>query len=229
MLADTTPVYSSTSTIYVSAQRFAFDDLSLDFGRTSSINQVAVTFSKMIDSEPIAADALARTGVGSSAASVVGATSTEVESGTSLIRVTVADPVPSTAQTLANGLAEAFVEQIDDLEPTAAGAEGNVPALPAYVFERASLPTVPEPTGRLRSTMLGAVLGLTLSVGLVILLDYLDLTAKTVKQIEESLGLPVLGAIPLSRGAATAGRLARAPMGTRGRTSRTVPNAGSTT
>lgn len=198
-LSNSAPLYSSTSTIYVGARQFAFDDLSLEIGRTASIAQVAQTFSKMIASEPIAQEALARTGIARSARAVVAQTETEVETGTSLIRITVSDPSPATARSLANALAEAFVAQVVDFEPTSEAPEGSVPALPAYIFDRADLSTTPASTGRLQSTVLGGVLGLAIAIAIVLLLDFLDVSAKSTEQVERRLGLPVLGAIPASR------------------------------
>src|SRR3546814_8110350 len=43
---------------------------------------------------------------------------------------------PEMAQTLANGLADTFVKDIQEFEPGV--TEGTVPRLPAYVFERRS-------------------------------------------------------------------------------------------
>ena len=72
-----------------------------------------------------------------------------------------------------------------------------MPTLPAYVFERASLPTTPIPTGSLRSALVGLLLGLVSSVGIILLIDSLDVTIRDHEDAELELDLRVLGAIPL--------------------------------
>jgi capsular polysaccharide biosynthesis protein len=47
--------------------------------------------------------------------------------------------------------------------------------------------------------IIGGLLGLVLSVGVVLLLDYLDITAKRAEDLERRIDLPVIGVIPLQR------------------------------
>src|SRR3546814_3917536 len=89
---------------------------------------------------------------------------------------------PEMAQTLANGLADTFVKDIQEFEPGV--TEGTVPRLPAYVFERAELPEVPVPTNRIRTVALAAVFGLLVAAGTALLLDYLDITIRSTDDVE---------------------------------------------
>jgi capsular polysaccharide biosynthesis protein len=47
--------------------------------------------------------------------------------------------------------------------------------------------------------VLGLLFGLMAAVGLVLLLDYMDLTVKSPEDLERRLDLPVLGTIPHQR------------------------------
>lgn len=194
--ADTTPRYTTRSTLYVGSTSIAFDagkgELSND--RNLALQSVALTFSKMIDSQPIALRTVQRLDLDLTAGYVVNATASSNELGTQLIYIDVTDPDPSVAQSLANGLADSFVETVQEFEP--AGSEGAVPRLPAYVFERAQLPSVPEPSRQLQSVLLATMFGLLASAGLAFLLDYLDLSVRSPADVERRLELPVLGVIP---------------------------------
>jgi polysaccharide biosynthesis transport protein len=110
----------------------------------------------------------------------------------------VQDIDPGTAQNLANGLADAFVEKIEDFEPSVSPQPGALPQLPAYVYERATLPTTPAPTGLARRVILGGLFGLVAAIAVVFLLEYLDVTIKTAEDAERKLELQVLGVIPLA-------------------------------
>ncbi len=199
-VSNTEPVYAAESTIYVGSNTFTVDDpLSLSGDRTAAIAGLTRTFAAMIDSKPIAQAALELAGASGEADDVVQDLAAEVEFNTNLIRITFTDPDPEIARTIANAVADAFAEGIQDFEQPGEPEVGDLPALPAYVFERADLPETPVPTTQLRNTVLGAMFGLLLAVGLVLLLDYVDVTAKSADDVETRLELPVLGMIPESR------------------------------
>jgi capsular polysaccharide biosynthesis protein len=202
-----TPTYDATSVIYVGPRAFDFNTNNQD--SILAVNAVLTTFSKMIDSQPTAADAVSNTGVDRAPGAVVGQTTVTAEPSTQLLDVKVTDTDPTVAERLANGIADAFVHKVQSFQPgtsttpgsaAAAPAQpGTAPSAPAYVFERAALPTSPQSTGLLRNVGLGALLGLLASAGLALLLEYLDVTIKGAGDAERQLNLPVLGIIPFER------------------------------
>ena len=192
--ADTTSVYTTRTTLYVGSTSLdaAKGDLSND--RVTALQSIALTYAKMIDSQPIALRTVQGLELDITAGYVVNATRTSQEPSTQLLYIDVTDPDPALAQSLANGLADSFVEILQEFEPTA--SEGAVPRLPAYVFERAQLPTVPSSAQRLNAMLLTALFGLVASAGVAFLLEYLDLSVRTADDVERRLELPVLGVIP---------------------------------
>jgi capsular polysaccharide biosynthesis protein len=214
----TTPqasTYSAQTTLYVGSRQFSNQNsnLAVSGDTQAGLQTLIQTFSLMIRSRPIAADAVKRAGVQRSAEGVVGATLVVPE--LDLIRVKVTDPQPAVAQKLADGLADAFVDKIAAFEPNSTPQPGEVPQLPAYVFERAILPTVPNPTGGTRHAILGLLFGLVVGIGVVFLLEYLDITIKSAADAERRLELPVLGIIPFERATTLLGSSAQAPALTR--------------
>lgn|GEM_PF-1492524 len=192
--ADTTALYSARSTLYVGSTTFDVTKGELSNDRFTALQSIALTFSKMIDSQPIALRTVQQLDLDVTAGYVVNATNASPEPNTQLLYIGVTDPDPALAQALANGLADVFVETVQEFEPTA--AEGAVPRLPAYVFERARFPTVPASTQRLNAMLLAALFGLVVSAGVAFLLDYLDLSVRSADDVERRLELPVLGVIP---------------------------------
>jgi receptor protein-tyrosine kinase len=197
--APRTSDYNATATIYVGARQLG---LGANQGQATSDALLAVersitTFAIMIDSRPTAADALQRTGLNRSIDSVVGATTAVPISATQLISVNARDSDPSVARDLANGMADAFVAKVQQFEPTTPAREGVLPTLPAYVFERAQLPTAPIPLGLTNRLLIAGVLALLVVVGLVFLVEYLDITVRGPADAESRLELPVLGLIPI--------------------------------
>jgi len=191
--------YSAQATIYVGARQFSVSPAQ---GLSSSdllttAQRLILTYAKMIDSLPTAQDAVQKTSVDRSADRVVAETKALTDKDTQLLTVVVTDPDPRVAQDLANGISDAFVAKVQTFEPSAAPSEGEVPALPAYIFEKAKLPGAPQPTGLLRNLLLAGILGFAIGAGMAYLRDYLDLTIRSVADAEHRLELPVLGVIPM--------------------------------
>lgn len=67
------------------------------------------------------------------------------------------------------------------------------------VAQAASIPTSPSSPKTSRNTLLGAVLGLLLGLGLAFLLERLDRRIREPKDLERIYGLPLLGVIPESK------------------------------
>ena len=206
--------YVARSTLYVGSTTISFDarqgEISGD--RIAALQSIVLTFSKMIDSEPIALRAIQQLDLDIPPKEVVEQTTASPEPVTQLLYIDVTDPDPAVAQALANGLADAFVEAVQEFEP--GGSEGAVPRLPAYVFERAQLPDEPVPTQQVQSVVLATLFGLLVGAGLAFLLDYLDVSLRTAADVERRLELPVLGVIPalgddVPVGQWTGGRLGR--------------------
>src|SRR5436190_6417061 len=172
--ADRTTTYTANARLYVGADQFSTDTYNpnLSSDQTAGLSQLIRTFAEMIDSDPVAGDALALTGVPRSATEVVAATTTTPGNGTNLLAISVTDTDPEVAQALATGLAEAFVDNITELEK-ATGDEGDAPSVPARVFERAKFPTTPssDPVGP--KVLLAGLVALAAAVALVLLVEYL--------------------------------------------------------
>lgn len=189
--------YTARSTLYVGSRTIDPDSRDLSADRANALDRLVLTFGIMIDSQPVAARAIELTGAQTSPEALVAATTTAAEPATQLLYIDVVDSDPARARALANGLADAFVEAVQDFEPgSSTGGEGDIPVLPAYIFERARLPTAPEPSGLLKNLLLGGLLGLAVAVAVVLLLDYLDVSIRTPDDAERLIELPVLGVIP---------------------------------
>lgn len=187
--------YRTSTVLYVGDRAISPNDVQLY--ALPGLNQILATYAEMLPNAVIAQQAIETTGVARSAGQAAAETKAQIVPSTSLITVTVTDRDPLVAQKLANGISNAFVQQVQTYEPTP--APGTVPTEPAYVFQDAPLPASPLPTGLTRKVLLGAVFGFILSILLVLLLDYLDITVRNPEDIELRLDLPVLGTVPFRR------------------------------
>jgi capsular polysaccharide biosynthesis protein len=191
-----TPVYTATATIYVGSLNLGVNQSQLY--AEAGLNQVVATFAQMIPSPVIAQKALNKTHLNGEAGAVAASTTATVVPGTNLIDVSVSDSNSRDAIRLANGVSNAFVSQIANYQSgggTVATSQGAVPNEPAYVFQNATAASKAS-TGVTKKVLLGALLGLVVSILLILLLDYLDITIKSPEELERRVGLPVLGIVP---------------------------------
>ena len=96
----------------------------------------------------------------------------------------------STDRVLSKDLVDAvttqFIETSKELIPN-----GNV-----KIIESVKMPEGPVSPNKTMNIAIAFLLGLMISVGLAFLLEFMDNTFKTKEQLEQILGIPVIGAIP---------------------------------
>jgi capsular exopolysaccharide synthesis family protein len=88
----------------------------------------------------------------------------------------------------------ALTKQLDQLKLVQALQTGG-----AELVQRASPPSSPTPLNTKRNVVFGIVLGALLGFGLAALLERIDRRVRSVEELEELYGLPILARIPRSR------------------------------
>jgi capsular polysaccharide biosynthesis protein len=184
--------YTATATMYVGAQQIDIDPRAgqVNAAYQQGISSLINTFLTMIKSNKVARAGIENTGVERTTTEVRGSIAAIQPIATNLINLSVTDEDPATARALANGVAQAFEDQINDLQPT----EGDEQLV--SIYERATLPTVANPTDLIRNLGLSLIFGIIVAGGLVALLEHLDISLRSNDDVERHLELPVLGVIP---------------------------------
>jgi capsular exopolysaccharide synthesis family protein len=111
---------------------------------------------------------------------------------TQIIELVVSNSDPTFAQRVTNGIADVFVREVSRLDPTAGGGD---PVVNVSVLDRATVPTDPVSPQPVRNILIALALGLAAGIGLILLVERLDVTVKQATEVEK-LGLPSLGSVP---------------------------------
>ncbi|MCK9486807.1 MAG: polysaccharide biosynthesis tyrosine autokinase [Dehalococcoidia bacterium] len=179
-----TPTYQATTTLLVSQQGqdgvLQPQDLQI-----SSLLTTALT--ELITVRPVMERAAADPRLDMSPGEVAGSLEVE-QAGGQLLRLTATHGDPVVAANLANVVVEAFMSS------TEAGLGQIAPAV--SVLEAAAVPSAPADTGSMMSGMLGALLGFSLCLGLVVLYEYLDRSVSRPQQVYDLTGLPTVAMLP---------------------------------
>ncbi|QHJ70543.1 YveK family protein [Planococcus halotolerans] len=104
-----------------------------------------------------------------------------------IVNISVQDEDPAVAVEIANTTATIFESNIQELMNV-----DNVTILSPAVLKEDPSPVAPNP---MLNMAIAAVVGLMLGVGIAFLLEYLDTSMKDQQDIEDVLGLPLLGIV----------------------------------
>lgn len=109
------------------------------------------------------------------------------EKDSQVVVVTVQDKNPKVARDIANTTAEVFQSEVAKIMSV-----DNVTVLSKAEVAEKQVPVKPRP---MLNVVIAFVVGLMAAVGLAFLLEYLDNTVKKEEDVENLLGLPVLGIV----------------------------------
>lgn len=112
--------------------------------------------------------------------------SVDSENNTEIIKITAQDTNATTAQTIANSVAEAFEKEIPVIMKV-----DNI-----QIVDPARVPTQPSSPNRKAIVMLSLFAGMTFCAVVIALREYLDITVKLEEQLEALAQCPVLVSVP---------------------------------
>ncbi|MBM7606279.1 capsular polysaccharide biosynthesis protein [Metabacillus crassostreae] len=180
-----TPIYQSSTQILVNQSKS--DQQALNVGEVQTNLQLINTYNVIIKSPAILDKVIEKENLEITAGVLNELVTVGSEQNSQVVNITVQNEDPQKAAAIANSIASTFKEEISTIMNV-----DNVSILTqAQVGENPS-PIKPQP---LLNMAIALIVGVMLGAGLAFLLEYLDNTIKLEQDIENHLGLPVLGAI----------------------------------
>lgn len=174
--------YTAQTDMYVlaSSQSDAGSALSSDLSASQMLtNDVA----RLLQSDRVMDDAASDLGLESLDGYSITVSS---ETTTRVITLSVTGVDPRGAANVANALADNVSQMAQEVMSVES----------VNVIDEAPVPTAPSGPNRTLYVMVAFMAGLFLAVAIVVVLDMLDTRVRSAEQVEELLGLPVIGRIP---------------------------------
>ena len=179
-----TPKYSSTTKVYVVNQKK--DDKAITTQDVQLGSLLVKDYKEIILSNKVMEDAAEKSGTGITAKQLAGKVSVDAPKDTRIISITVRDKDPQVASDLANTVKEVSADQIKEVTKI-----DDVTTL-----EEAKAATSPSSPNIPKNGILATALGFILAVAGVVLFELLDDRVKRAEDIEEAMGLVLLGVVP---------------------------------
>ena len=177
-----TPLYSATSTVLVISKETTLTSIAaLQFG-----SQLTKDYSMLITSRSVLEEVLDNLGLDMGYGALKGNVSINNPDETRILQITVTNPDPQLAKELADELASVSSEYIGD----------KMEVVPPKIIEEAEVPAAQSSPSMSRNVMLGALAGLVLSAGVVILMTVMNDSIRSEDDIERYLNIPTLASIP---------------------------------
>ncbi|TWT07133.1 capsular biosynthesis protein [Planococcus sp. CPCC 101016] len=179
-----TPTYQTSTQLLISQQQ---NEAGLDTQSIETDLQLVATYSEIIQSPVILEQVISQLGLEMSYEELQNKISIEIAESSQLLTVVVEDEDLAAAVEIANRTAEVFEAEIMELMNV-----DNVSILSPAVAMETQTPVSPNPP---LNILLGAIVGLGVGAATALILRYLDTTLRAEKDIQDVLGIPVLGAI----------------------------------
>ena len=192
--ATTTKIYQANVQIFVATSAGA-TPAELQAGNSFTSDRVQ-SYTSIANSPDVVGPVVQRLDLKITPRELAGQISADAPQNKVLINLHVVDTNPQDAARIANAVATQFNTVVQDTEQS--DSSTGKPVVKLTVIHPAVVPGVPIKPKRDIDVGLGFVLGLLLGLGIVVLRDVLDNTVKGPADLE-SLGVPVLGVVPLDK------------------------------
>lgn len=183
-----TPQYSASSMFYVNNSNFSIGDASLSISSsdiTASKNLVN-SYIVILKTRETLNDVADYAGVDISYEKLGGMISASSVSSTEIFRVTVTSPDPLQATKIANAVEEILPRRIKTI------IEGTS----AKVVDTAVVPVKPSSPDYINNTIIGFLVGLVATLGLIVLKEIFDVKIRAEDDITTSCSYPILASVP---------------------------------
>lgn len=177
-----TPTYTSTSSMLVLTKETTLSSLSdLQMG-----SQLVNDYKVLMVSRPVLSEVIANLDLSIDYKQLKNMISINIPSDARVLELSVTCYDPCMAKIIVDELAEVSSAYIGD----------KMEVVPPKIIETGEVPTQKTSPNTKKNVMLGLLLGLCLSAGVVALIEILDDTIKSEEDVEKYLGLPTLANVP---------------------------------
>ena len=176
------PMYNSNTTIVlVSENSTTYNTTELQLNKN-----LVSTYAEIIKSRKVLNKVIDNLGLNCSYAKLKSNITVEAVTNTEIIRVIVSDSNPQVAAEISNEIAEVFMSEVQKIYKL-----NNV-----SVIDEAEVNKTPYNINYLKDNLIYVLVALVVSCGVIFIIYYFDTSIKTSEEIENKLGLTVVGIVP---------------------------------
>lgn len=181
------PVYAANASIFVNDKDPENAQYGIAYDQILANTQLTADYAELMKSRTISQAVIDDLQLKDFTVDMIGGMiSVSPKNETRILEITVTDTDPEMTMKVANSVAKVFSQKAVELM--------NV--VNVNIIDTAELPKQPVGPNKVRNTALAVIAALAFAAGIVLAIEYLDNTIKNAEDVENRLGLTVLGTIP---------------------------------
>lgn len=177
------PLYNSDTTIILVSSN---NQNNANYTELQVNKNLVSTYTEIIKSRKVLEPVIENLELGYSYGELKSNVSVAAVGDTQLIKISVSDKTSYKAMVIADEIAKVFIEEVKDIYKL-----DNV-----KVVDKAVIATKPYNINYIKDNLIFLAIGIVLSGGVIFIIYYFDTTIKTSEEIENKLGLTVIGNVP---------------------------------
>lgn len=180
------PKYEASTKVFIGKEKTDSKDQNYNNSDIQMYQQLLKTYAEVIKTNALVEKAINAEGFDLTSKDVLGDLTVTPAANTQILEIKYISKDRNLSKEVLDSITNQFIKTSTELIPN-----GNV-----KIVEPAELPENPASPNKKLNIAIAFLLGLMVSVGLAFLLEFLDNTFKSKDQLEQILGIPVIGAIP---------------------------------
>ena len=180
------PKYEASTKVFIGKEKTDSKDQNYNNSDIQMYQQLLKTYAEVIKTNALVEKAIDAGGFDLTSKDVLGSLTVTPAANTQILEIQYISKDRNLSKEVLDSITNQFIKTSTELIPN-----GNV-----KIVEPAELPENPASPNKKLNIAIAFLLGLMISVGLAFLLEFLDNTFKSKEQLEQILGIPVIGAIP---------------------------------
>ncbi|NRT70237.1 YveK family protein [Clostridium beijerinckii] len=180
------PKYEASTKVFIGKEKTDSKDQNYNNSDIQMYQQLLKTYAEVIKTNALVEKAINAEGFDLTSKDVLNDLTVTPAANTQILEIKYISKDRNLSKEVLDSITNQFIKTSTELIPN-----GNV-----KIVEPAELPENPASPNKKLNIAIAFLLGLMVSVGLAFLLEFLDNTFKSKDQLEQILGIPVIGAIP---------------------------------
>lgn len=180
------PKYEASTKVFIGKERTDSKDQNYNNSDIQMYQQLLKTYAEVIKTNALVEKAINASNLNTTSEEILSDLTVTPTANTQILEIKYISKDRELSKAVLDSITGEFIKTSTELIPN-----GNV-----KVIEPAKLPESPASPNNKMNIAIAFVVGLMISVGLSFLLEFIDNTFKNKEQVEQILGIPVIGAIP---------------------------------
>ena len=180
------PQYRSSTSLVLVSENSSESQSTYNNSEQQLNKNLVGTYTEIIKSKTVLENVINNLGLDYSYGELYEKVSVTAVTNSELIRIVVSDPNPKQATKIADEIASVFVSEVNKFYKL-----NNV-----AILDKAEDQSTPYNVNYIKDNAIYVLIGLVVSCGIVFIFFYFDTTIKASEEIEQKLGLTVVGIVP---------------------------------